>query len=193
MNQSDLLMIKGAYFSPCRTWRYKLWRIWDGNKPYVLFICLNPSTADEEKNDPTVERCMRFAISWGYGGLYVCNLFAYRSTDPKKLLAVEDPIGPENDKAIIDIAKLSNRIICAWGNNGHYRERDWEVLYNLQRDDLFTHCLRITKNGNPEHPLYLPKDLKPIRYLNINKPYWDKRFREDFPALFKNDKGDKNE
>ena len=89
----------GATFSPCRTWRYSLWRIWQPGKPYVVFIGLNPSTATEVEDDPTIRRCIRYAQDWDYGGLYMLNVFALRSTDPKALYRHSDPKGPDNSNA----------------------------------------------------------------------------------------------
>ena len=86
-----------AFFSKDRIYRYALWRIWDYDLPKVLFIGLNPSTADEFKNDPTIRRCMRYSYDWGYGGYIMGNIFGYRSTDPRNLKKVKDPIGLDND------------------------------------------------------------------------------------------------
>lgn len=105
----------GAVFSPCRTYRYGLWRIWNPGAPLLAFIMLNPSTADDVVNDPTVERCVRRAVSMGYGGLRVANIFALRSTDPTQLYVSVDPIGPDNDTAIIEAAQASamvNGYLC---------------------------------------------------------------------------------
>ena len=94
----------GATFSPCRRYRYTLWRQWD-ERPPATFIMLNPSTADETANDPTVERCQRRAQAMGYGGVRVANIFALRSTDPRALYTAEDPVGPENDHALLTLAR----------------------------------------------------------------------------------------
>ena len=75
----------GAVFSDCRKYRYALWRIWDENKPLVMIIGLNPSTADEISNDPTITRCKSFARACGYGGVLVANLFGFRATSPNEL------------------------------------------------------------------------------------------------------------
>ena len=112
--------ICGAYFSPCRRWRYALWRFW-APQPLLHFIMLNPSTADENANDPTVERCERRAHDWGYGGVIVTNVFAWRSTDPRGLHDTEDPVGPENDAVIPRAALAARDTICAWGVHGRER------------------------------------------------------------------------
>lgn len=150
----------GADFSACRTWRYRLWRQWAEGNP-VLFIMLNPSTADENVNDPTVERCRRYAETWGYGGLVVCNLFAYRSKDPAALRTCTDPIGPENDRYVAYAARGAGIVVCAWGEHGSFQGRDREVLTMIRLRNITPHYLRLTKAGNPCHPLYLPKTLQP--------------------------------
>ena len=106
----------GAELSECGKYRYSLTRIWDETKPKVMFIMLNPSTADANNDDPTIRRCIGFAKSWGFGGLYVCNLFGFRATNPKELLKVNNPFGDQN---IWHTRKLSDEvdtIVCAWGN-----------------------------------------------------------------------------
>lgn len=152
----------GATFSNCRTYRYKLWRTWDKRKGFVLFLMLNPSTADETVNDSTVERCERYSRAWGYGGLVVCNIFAYRATYPKDLKLYDKPIGPENDKYIARAAKEAKKVVCGWGNHGSFLERSYDVQELLKKNKIKPYCLKITKMGEPSHPLYLRKDLKPI-------------------------------
>ena len=148
----------GATFSGCRTWRYQLWRMWDKEKPYLNVIGLNPSTADESKNDPTIRRCIGFAKSWGYGGLYVTNLFAYRATKPKDMKRANNPVGTENDRWIQETAENAGLVIAAWGENGSYLGRSLEVEAMVSN----LHVFRLTpKSCVPEHPLYLPGDLKP--------------------------------
>jgi hypothetical protein len=138
-------------------YRYELSRIWDKEKPKLLFIMLNPSTADAIKDDPTIRRIVRFSKSWGYGGLYVGNLYAFRSTDPKGLKHTDDPIGPHNISHIKALLGLSERVIYAWGNNE--REPDW--LRDLVDSP---YCIDTSKKGVPKHPLYLKSDLQPKKY-----------------------------
>lgn len=154
-------MKTGATFSNCRTYRYALWRHWDESKPKAMFLMLNPSTADETRNDPTVERCQRRAEMMGYGGLLVCNIFALRSTDPKTLYVAEDPIGPQNDLAIIMGAKQSALIVCGWGAHGKYLGRGRAVHAMLTDRGYKPHYLRRTKDGQPGHPLYIGYDVQP--------------------------------
>ena len=130
----------------------------------VAFIMLNPSTADENVLDPTLRRCMGFAGQWGYGGMEIVNLFAYRATDPSKLRQVNDPVGDENDLTI-RLAEDRNEIMVAgWGVHGTYQGRDQAVLENRRYPDKW-HCLGLTKDGHPRHPLYLAKSLTPERWL----------------------------
>lgn len=151
-------MNKQAIFSPCRTYRYALWRSWGGATGYAMFVGLNPSTADETQDDPTIRRCIAFAKAWGYGGLLMTNLFAYRATDPRVMKAAPDPVGPENDKVLRAMARGAGVIVAAWGANGTHRGRDATVRELLPA----LHCLALTKDGHPGHPLYLKKTLTPV-------------------------------
>lgn len=153
----------GAQFSPCRTYRYRLWRTWGEGKPLV-WIMLNPSTADEITNDPTIERCERRAQMWGHGGIVVANLFALRSTNPKQLYAVEDPIGPDNDETLRTVCRDAGMVICAWGQHGKLYARDWKVRRLLKAAGVKLHALKLSKDGQPSHPLYLSYDLQPFEW-----------------------------
>ena len=146
----------GAEFSDCRKWRYLLWRRWDARGPVANFLMLNPSTADELKLDPTCARARAYAEAWGYGALIVTNIFGWRSTDPKALRQVKDPVGRGNDAAIVRAARESALVVCAWGNHGV--ERSSQVRELLRGIDL--HVLKLTGAGEPGHPLYLKKSLK---------------------------------
>ena len=155
------LIYSDAKFSKDRIYRYALWRIWDDRIPKLLFVGLNPSTADEKNDDPTMRRCIRFSKDLGYGGFIMGNIFAYRSTDPKKLKTIKDPIGSRNNSWLKKLHKEASMTIAAWGTHGKYLNRGEEVSKLL--DNLY--CLRITKEGFPSHPLYLPSSLKPIKYI----------------------------
>lgn len=144
-------------FSPCRAYRYTLWREWIGGEGYAMFVGLNPSTADETQDDPTIRRCIAFAKAWGYAGLCMTNLFAFRATDPKVMKAAGDPVGPENDRHLLIAGAGAGVIVAAWGANGTHRGRDSEVRWLLPR----LQCLSLTKDGHPGHPLYLRKTLTP--------------------------------
>lgn len=151
----------GAVFSPCNTWRYRLWRTWDPGRPRVTFVMLNPSTADEIDNDPTVERCQRRAVNMGFGGLQVANLFALRSTDPKALYSHPDPIGTKNDQAILEQAKNAGMVICAWGTHGKHLGRGDFVRRMLLENGIHPHVLALNQDGTPKHPLYVGYDIDP--------------------------------
>lgn len=149
-------------FSSCRTWRYTLWRELElGNPSYVMFIGLNPSTADEVKDDPTIRRCIDFAKRWGYGALCMTNLFAFRATDPKVMKAAQDPVGPDNDRWLKEIGASAGLRVAAWGAHGTHRARD-EAVMGLLADDLS--CLALTKDGDPRHPLYLKSCVRPVPF-----------------------------
>jgi len=155
-----LLVNKNATFSDCRKYRYALSRTWDGKKKTVLFIGLNPSTADENIDDPTIRRCINYAQNWGYGSLLMVNLFAYRATIPTELKNVKNPIGNDNDLHITELLKKADLAVATWGNEGSLLNRDKDVkkiIPNLM-------CLKINKSGQPAHPLYQKKDLKLIKY-----------------------------
>lgn len=157
-----------AAFSPDRAYRYWLEATLSDAGGVCMFVMLNPSKADEARSDPTVTRCKRFAARWGYGALWVCNLFALRSTDPAALTASEDPIGTDNDKRLLKAARAADSIVCAWGNHGAYLDRGDEVMRALRREGLAdkTRHLGITRRGQPRHPLYLRRDAQPIRFPN---------------------------
>lgn len=153
-------MEKGAEISNDNKYRYLLWRIWEKSLPLIAFIGLNPSTADDKLDDPTIIRCINFSKEWGYGGFYMLNLFAFRSTDPLNLKKEFDSIGLENEKYIKSIIHQVNKVICIWGNHGIYLNQNKKIL-NLIKNP---YCLKINKSGEPAHPLYLKKDLLPIEY-----------------------------
>jgi hypothetical protein len=154
----------GATFSPCRRWRYLLWRRWDEAKPVANFLMLNPSTADEVKLDPTCARARDYAERWGYGALIVTNIFAFRNTNPNQMKAAKDPVGPGNDAAIVKAARESALVVCAWGNHGSFLERSLAVKALLNKSKIKPHVLRVNANGEPAHPLYLPGRLEPISW-----------------------------
>jgi len=161
--QADLFDERGAELSPCRRYRYRLWRRW-GDGPALNVIGLNPSTADERVDDPTVTRCVRRARDLGYGALVLTNLFAWRATDPRDLALVDDPVGPEGNRVIIAEAKDCGGALCAWGAGGLLRGRGAEVEERLRRMGVALYVLRLNGDGTPAHPLYLSYSLKPVRW-----------------------------
>lgn len=154
----------GARFSDCGKYRYSLWRQWSDGDGTCCFIMLNPSTADDVRNDPTVERCERRARMWGYSRLVVVNLFAFRATDPRDMKAAIDPVGPYNHETILREAMAARLVVCAWGRDGCFRNRDADVLSILRRYDVPLTALKVSKDGRPYHPLYLPYELTPAAY-----------------------------
>ena len=150
----------GATFSPCRTFRYTLWRSWPSGSGYACFIGLNPSTADETEDDPTIRRCIAYAKAWGYAGLVMLNAFGYRATYPRDMLAAHDPVGPDNDEHIRLLTRDAAVVIAAWGNHGEHLERFRAIGTLVPK----LSCLKVTKPGHPSHPLYLKADLRPMPY-----------------------------
>ncbi|MFY9238214.1 MAG: DUF1643 domain-containing protein [Roseovarius sp.] len=144
-----------AVYSDCERYRYTLTRVWEPAGQKALFIMLNPSTATEVQNDPTVERCERRARTLGFGGFRVTNIFAWRDTDPRAMRAAADPVGPGNDAAIRESCDWADRIIAAWGTHGVHRGRGAEVARMLQGLGRPVYHLGLTKDGHPKHPLYI--------------------------------------
>ncbi len=159
-------MTNHCAMSPCGIYRYTWWpRDFCDHQPgkFVQFIGLNPSTADESRSDPTVRRCMQYARDWGYAGLCMTNLFAFRATDPADMKRAASPVGPENDERLSGIAAVAGIVIGAWGTHGGHLGRDREVV-RLLSGVCQLHYLRKTQAGFPGHPLYLPKSLTPIAW-----------------------------
>lgn len=154
-------MQRGAVFSPCGLFRYSLDRQWGPAVPYVLWVMLNPSTADAEQDDPTIRRCIRFTQDWGYGALKVCNLYALRATDPLVLIGARYPVGDSNDAYIRDCAGQAALIVCAWGTKAE-PTRSARVKEIIRSTGARPACLSMTKSGEPGHPLYLRGDLRPV-------------------------------
>lgn len=154
-------MIRAAEVSDCKQYRYSLRRVWEPNKPKVMFVCLNPSTADGVLDDPTIRKCVCFAKAWGYGGLYMGNLFSYRTKSPTELYSVIDPIGPDTDYWLSTLSKDASLIVAAWGNHGSYLDRSEQVR------KLFSQLsyIKMNKSGEPAHPLYLPGEHRPVRWV----------------------------
>jgi hypothetical protein len=143
-----------ARFSACGTYRYELARRW-AHGPVVTWIMLNPSTADASVNDPTIRRCIGFSRAWNFAGLAVVNLFAFRSTDPKALKTVDDPVGPDNHAAIHDAVVRSRLVVAAWGAHEFVNGRAGEVRETIAEIGRPLLCLGKTKAGHPRHPLYV--------------------------------------
>jgi hypothetical protein len=153
-------MKKEAVISSDQNYRYCLTRIWDESLSKLLIIGLNPSTADATLDDPTIRRCVNFARTWGFGSLYMANLFALRSTDPKALYKSEDAVGPENNSYLINLYNSTDQTLVAWGNHGSFLNRN-ELVLNLLGD---VYCLGITKSNQPKHPLYIASHQERLKY-----------------------------
>jgi hypothetical protein len=150
-----------AEYSDCETYRYTLTRVWDGGGPRAAFVMLNPSTATEVQNDPTVERCERRARALGFGAFRVLNIFAYRATDPRVMRAAADPVGPGNDAAILAALPWADRVICAWGTHGAHLDRGAQVAAMLRAAGAPLWHLGLSKAGHPKHPLYIGYEVQP--------------------------------
>lgn len=157
-------IISEAVYSSCRQYRYILHRRWDDADRTVMFIMLNPSTATEDFDDPTVRKCRTYASRWGYNHLIIGNIMAYRATDPGALGRIYDPIGPENHQILsTTIAFYRPMLICAWGRVARkFAHAETAMCDLLRKLHAVSHALRVNKNGSPGHPLYLPLDATPI-------------------------------
>jgi hypothetical protein len=147
-------MKKHAVISDCGRYRYRLWRRWGEGSP-LLFVMLNPSTADAEEDDATIRRCIKFAQAHDFGELEVVNLFAYRATDPADLKRAGWPVGPENDQHIAAAVADAASVCVAWGPRVAGLERPGIVLRQLLAMKVKPQCLQITRSGYPQHPLML--------------------------------------
>jgi len=152
--------LSGAKFSDCKRYRYALWRIWDESKPLVMFIGLNPSTANDVSDDPTIRRVKTISNNLGYGGFYMMNCFPYVSTDPKKLYDCNHSV--LNEEWLRSTAIKCQDVIFAWGN--------FEVVRKLGVDYIlscifpYAKALQINKNGSPKHPLYVKSNIQPVKF-----------------------------
>jgi hypothetical protein len=156
-----------AIFSPCHLYRYTLSRTWEEELPRLVVIGLNPSTADHRQLDPTLRRVRNFAQAWGLGGFVMLNLFAFRATEPRDMKRAEEPVGPMNDRYIRGLAAALNTgmVLAAWGGHGGYRNRDREVMAILAEERVKPYALRVTRQGYPSHPLYIPGSVVPQPYV----------------------------
>jgi hypothetical protein len=153
-----------AVYSDCETYRYSLTRVWDPEGQKVMFVMLNPSTATEVQNDPTIERCERRARALGFGGFRATNIFAIRATDPRVMRAATDPEGPENEAAILNGAAWADQIICAWGTHGAHREQGPRIEAALRATGRPLFHLGLSKHGHPKHPLYISYTQQPLEW-----------------------------
>jgi hypothetical protein len=173
MPQGELHASRQTILSPCRKYRYTLWREWGSEvlftgeervDDYAVFIGLNPSTADETKDDPTIRRCVNFAKHWGYGAFLMMNLFAWRDTKPANMMKASDPVGPLNDFYLFELAKNAGIVIAAWGANGNHKGRADYIADLFKEAGIKLTALRTNDDGSPGHPLYVPAETKPIAW-----------------------------
>lgn len=170
LQEETRAMIRLAVIDPMGVYRYLLTRRW-GDGPPVLFVMLNPSTADAEFDDATARRCIGFASTWGYPAMEVVNLFALRAKDPLQLKLVRfDPVGPENTRYIREAARRAGVIVAAWGAHGQLFGRDLAVL-DLLRERHAVYCLGKTALGFPRHPVRLSR-ATPLEVFAEQRP-WD--------------------
>ncbi len=160
MKNINLTIPQGAIFSDDRKYRYVLWRVWNVAKPTLMMIGLNPSVANEFKNDPTITRGIVRADRNGFGSFLMGNLYAYVSTDPKALLSNGDSVGELTDYYIKQMVILSDRQLCGWGSFKPVTKRAPAVLLMLKEP----YCLGINADGQPKHPLYVSYDVPMVRY-----------------------------
>ena len=164
----------GAVVSPCGFYRLRLWRRWDLEKRVLLWIMLNPSTADASVDDPTILAICDFARRWGYGGIEVVNLYSYRTKSPEVLKSAGYPIGPGNNLTISALVQWRaepdqrQRVICAWGSKAQ-PERALAV-YDMISEFVTPCALAVNKDGTPKHPLYVKRDTVPSFY-DIRYPH----------------------
>lgn len=153
--------LSSAEFSEDLTYRYSLTREW-GAGPRIAFIMLNPSTADERRNDPTIERCQRRSHMLGFRAMRIVNLFAFRATDPRDLKHAAQPVGPVNDQCLADAACWADQVLCAWGVHGAHMGRDTQAVPILRKHSQKLYVLGLTRAGLPRHPLYVSYGIVPI-------------------------------
>ena len=154
----DLFGLNGAEFSEDRKYRYALWRVWDEQKNKLIFIGLNPSSADEQVNDRTTHKVMHLANSWGFGGVYLLNVFAYITPYPEELYQSKDPIG-ENDEKLAAYSPVADDVLFAWGAND-IRARETLIFKLFPKG----YCIGQNQDGSPKHPLYAAKNTELKRY-----------------------------
>lgn len=162
-------MRSDAALSDDGVYRYWLERTWGEGREHLVWVMLNPSTADHREDDPTIRRCIGFSQAWGFDGLIVVNLFALRATNPRELATAADPIGPENDHwldvAGAHAADQGAFVMAAWGANHAVAPRRKDALAALtRRHDVELRCLGTTQNGQPRHPLYVPASREPEEF-----------------------------
>lgn len=169
------MVYEGCVFSPDRKYRYLLWRRWSldpygaaqaPSKLFIQFIALNPSTADETKDDPTVRRCIGFAKLWGFSAMCMTNIFAWRDTDPRLMKKATEPVGIENTDWLCRVAQEATMVVCCWGNHGQHLQRSERLLERFKKLNIGKlHHLGMTGVMQPKHPLYLSNAVTPVPWF----------------------------
>lgn len=163
----------GATISECGEYRYHLWRLWDSTLPVMVFVMLNPSTADGDTDDPTIRKCVGFARREGFGGISVKNVFALRATNPRLLDTHRDPVGPENESHLLAARDVSlmTRLVVAWGNRRTSKRLAYayKVATSICMMQM-AYCLGTNKSGEPKHPLYLASSTPIVRWPKVSYP-----------------------
>ena len=168
-----------AVFSEDRKYRYLLRRKYVGEKPMfptenhgktICWVMLNPSTADEKVNDPTIAKCLTTSRAWGYHDVTIVNIFAYRATKPSNMMKFAkeggDPIGPLNRRFLREEILSADTVICAWGAGGSFQGREADIIKGLGKTGTKAWCLGFTKEKAPRHPLYVSKKEKLYPFPN---------------------------
>ena len=157
-NTTEIKVLKGANFSPCRKYRYTLYRIWNNEKPLLCWIGLNPSNANETEDDPTIRRVTNFTKDWGYGGFYIINLFAYRTPYPSELRNSLNPLG-NNQRWFHKTINKCSKVVFAWGTINFDNDRARKVIRKYKG-----YSLGKNKDGSPKHPLYIRKNAQLVEF-----------------------------
>jgi hypothetical protein len=169
MTETDPTLERGAQMSDCGTYRYRLWREWDKSRPTLVFLMLNPSTADHLIDDPTITRCFARAVANDFGRLEVVNLYPLRATDPDELLSHPDPLGPRSraNSAILEAADRASMVICAWGSHKAVSTRADDVLHllGITSMDWKLFHLGLNLDGSPKHPLYIAASTQAMQFM----------------------------
>ncbi|MEV8518603.1 DUF1643 domain-containing protein [Dyella marensis] len=160
---SDLFSLQNdSVISPCGQWRYLIRERWAPG-PIVGWVCHNPSTADHLKADNTKTRMRNFSITWEFGGFWVGNRYAGgRSPNPGDLDGMDDPVGPDNDRWLAELARSVDLIVVGWGDLFATPERTARVVEILHASGKPLHCLGANRNGSPKHPLYVSGAARPL-------------------------------
>jgi hypothetical protein len=159
-----------CHFSSDRRHRYSLIHRWNPlfSESLIMWIGLNPSTADESQLDPTLTRIASFSKREGFDGFWMANVFALRTPYPKEMMAAKDPVGPDNDASLRLGASRCAKIVAAWGAIGEYQSRAEAVAQLFPGRELW--CLGTTKDGHPRHPLYVAGQQPLVRWKPSPKP-----------------------